>query len=69
MRFLKGKSPRKELKSEKNRAAGAPILGFLDHNPKFAKGGGVIDPPSIRGRFAQKGGGSISFIYSDYCFF
>ena len=37
MRFLKGKSPRKELKLGFFRAAGAPIFGFLGHNPKFAK--------------------------------
>ena len=40
MRFLKGKSPRKELKFENFRAAGAPIWGFFDHNPNFSKKGG-----------------------------
>ena len=45
MRFLKGKSPRKELNLEFFRAAGAPILEFFDHNPKFVKKGGVSNPP------------------------
>ena len=57
MRFLKGKSPRKELNFDFFRAAGAPIFGFLGYNPKFVKKGEVIDPPPlVQGRFAQKGG-------------
>ena len=59
MRFLKGKSPKKKLKSEKNRATGAPILGFLDHNPKFAKKGGVIDPPLYSRPICSEGGGQL----------
>ena len=60
MRFLKGKSPRKELNFEIFRAAGAPILEFFDHNPKFVKKGGYPTPPPIfradLAGFGQKGG-------------
>ena len=45
MRFLKGKSPRKELNFEFFRASGAPILEIFDHNPKFVKKGGYPTPP------------------------
>ena len=66
MRFLKGKSPRKELNVEKFRAAGAPIFGFFGHNPKFVTKGGASDPPpcfkaNLAG-FGQKGGGRILLI-------
>ena len=53
MRFLKGKSPRKEVKFEFFRAAGAPILEFFDHNPKFVKKGGYPTPPYIQSRFGR----------------
>ena len=56
MRFLKGKLPRKELKSEIFRAAGAPIFGFFVHNPNFVGGGGGSTPPLVQSRFGQKGG-------------
>ena len=59
MRFLKGKSPRKELNFEFFRAAGAPIFGFFGHNPKFVKKGGHPTPPCFKADlagFGQKGG-------------
>ena len=56
MRFLKGKSPRKELKFEIFRAAGAPIFFWvLGHNPKFVKKGG-IRPPLVSERIWPEGG-------------
>ena len=65
MRFLKGKSPRKELNFYFFRAAGAPILEFFDHNPKFVKKGGYpTPPPYIQSRFGRiwpEGGGSDTF--------
>ena len=65
MRFLKGKSPRKELKFENFRAAGAPIFGVFGHNPKFVKKGGHPTPPYIQSRFGRiwpEGGGRILLI-------
>ena len=61
MRFLKGKSPRTELNFGFFRAAGAPILEFFDHNPKFVKKGGYPTPPlysePIWPDLARRGGG------------
>ena len=41
----KGEIAQKELHFEIFRAAGAPILGFLGHNPKFSTFTVVNDPP------------------------
>ena len=69
MRFLKGKSPRKKLKFVFFRAAGAPILEFFDHNPKFVKKGRASDPPlyskPIWADLLRRGGGSDTFNCSD----
>ena len=64
MRFLKGKSPRKEVKFEIFRAAGAPIFLVLGHNPKFVKKGGIRPPPMFEADLAGRGG-SNTFIYPD----
>ena len=56
MRFLKGKSPRKELNFEFFRVAGAPILAFFGHNPKFVKKGGHPTPRADLAGFGRKGG-------------
>jgi len=63
MRFLKGKLPRKELKSEIFRAAGAPIFGFFGHNPNFV-GGGVARPPLSSEPIWSEGGGVEEFYFS-----
>ena len=57
MRLLKGN--RLENSFKKNRAAGAPILGFFGHNPNFGKKGGHPTPPCFKADlagFGQKGG-------------